>query len=270
MKHPRVFVVSGPSGTGKSSIINAALARMERLRLSVSLTTRPPRAGEVDGRDYHFVTREAFERLIAQDAFLEWAEVYGNLYGTSRQHVEAILAEGCHALLDLDTQGALSMQRAYAGAVYVFIRPPSLGELEARLRARKSETPESLQRRLAQAEHELSFIPRYDYVVENDLLEPSIERFMTIVQAEAARPVRFEKRDADAGDAPWQRAAHRATRYALEHMDRDALVQSLTHEVQGRLREELSGLIQERLERVLQEQLPEIVEETYRWYQRRS
>ena len=188
----RVFVVSGPSGVGKSTLIRELLAADAELRLSVSSTTRAPREGEQDGRDYHFISREQFERMIGAKQFLEWARVYDNYYGTALHNVEQILKDGHHAVLDIDTQGAMHIKGMARGAVFIFITPPSLEALEERLRDRRTETDESFQRRMARAEHEMSFRDQYDYVVSNDHIRDAVQEFRRIIDAEKKRPVPFE------------------------------------------------------------------------------
>jgi guanylate kinase len=187
----RVFVVSGPSGVGKSTIIRGALETDPELRLSVSSTTRAPREGEQEGRDYHFIDRAEFERMIEAGEFLEWARVYDHYYGTSRANVERILAGGHHAVLDIDTQGAMNIKGMSRGAVFIFITPPSLEALEKRLRKRGSETDSSFARRMARAEHEMSFRDRYDYLVANDDKDRAIQEFRRILSQEKQRPVPF-------------------------------------------------------------------------------
>jgi guanylate kinase len=187
----RVLVVSGPSGVGKSTLIRDLLASDPELRLSVSSTTRDPRQGEQDGRDYHFIDRATFERMIEANEFLEWARVYDNYYGTSRKNVERILAEGHHAVLDIDTQGAMRIKGMSRGAVFIFITPPSLQALERRLRDRRSETDRSFAKRMAQAEHEMSFRDQYDYIVANDEIDLALKELRGIVEQEKARAIPF-------------------------------------------------------------------------------
>jgi guanylate kinase len=187
----RVFVVSGPSGVGKSTIIRRVLEADSELKLSVSHTTREPRQGEQDGRDYHFIDRAEFEREIAADEFLEWAKVYDNYYGTLRKQVEQILHDGRHALLDIDTQGAMRIKGMSRGAVFIFITPPSIQALEKRLRDRKSESEQSFRRRMAQAEHEMSFAKQYDYVISNDEIETAVQAFQDILAREKSKPIDF-------------------------------------------------------------------------------
>lgn len=187
----RVFVVSGPSGVGKSTIIRQVLDADPELKLSVSHTTRAPRKGEKEGRDYHFITREEFEREIGSNEFLEWAKVYDNYYGTSRKQVEAILKAGRHAVLDIDTQGAMRIKQISRGAVFIFVTPPSLHALEQRLRDRRSETDRSFQKRMAQAEHEMSFADQYDYVIANDEIDSAVKAFHDLLKKEKENRVDF-------------------------------------------------------------------------------
>ena len=152
---PLVVVVSGPSGVGKSTFISAVLREIPALRLSVSPTTRQGRPGEVEGKHYLFVDRKTFEEKIAAGEFLEWAEVYAEYYGTTGEQIKTILEDGHRALLDVDTQGAMNIKENCTGAVLVFIEPPSLEELEKRLRGRGTENEESLARRISKAKHEI-------------------------------------------------------------------------------------------------------------------
>jgi guanylate kinase len=263
MSLPRVFIASGPSGVGKSSIIRGALARRPEVRMTVSTTTRPRRAGEQEGREYFFVDVPTFERMIAREEFLEWARSYDNYYGTGIRQIESILADRHHALLDVDTQGTLNIQRQFSGAVLIFIQPPDLATLEARLRGRGSESEATLRKRLARAEEEMSFSDRYDHVIVNHTLEDSIQAFLAIIDREKERPVIFMKKEVPGADA-MARTAEKATRYAMEQIDQETLVASLEGELQTALRGELEELIRERLEQVLRHDLQRIVEETYR------
>ncbi len=269
MTKPRVFIVSGPSGVGKSSVIRAALEQRPTLRLSVSTTTRPARAGEVDGRDYHFVDTATFEQAIADGGFLEWARSYDNYYGTGVREIERILQAGCDALLDVDTQGALQIQAAFTGAVYVFIKPPSLADLEQRLRGRGTETEAVLQKRLARAEQEIGHADKYDHVIVNQVVEDAIGDFIAIIDREKERPLEFAK-TVNLSSEALLNTAEKAAQFALERIDRNALVRTLEADVKGALRIELEALIRERLERVLREDLPFIVEETYRVASKRT
>lgn len=178
-----VFVVSGPSGVGKSSILHEALGRDSNLRFSVSHTTREPRQQERDGEHYRFVDPERFRQLIDQDAFLEYAEYQGNLYGTSQRAVEGPTREGFDLILEVEVQGARQLRKRL-DAVFVFVLPPSsLSQLEARLRERGSDDDDVIRKRLEIAQQEIQNADAYDYVVVNDDLERAVEDFTVIVRA---------------------------------------------------------------------------------------
>jgi guanylate kinase len=170
---PKLIVVSAPSGAGKTTLCQRLLMDFpDRLALSVSSTTRAPRGQERHGKEYFFLTREEFERAIAQGEFAEWALVHGNYYGTSRSAIESAFASGRSVLLDIDVQGAASLARAYGERCYrVFISVPSLDELEARLRGRGTDTEETIQRRLRNAREEIARSREFDLVIVNDSLE---------------------------------------------------------------------------------------------------
>ncbi|WP_417910927.1 guanylate kinase [Candidatus Electronema sp. PJ] len=187
-----LLVLSAPSGCGKTTIVRQVMAELPGLAFSVSHTTRQPRPGEGNGRDYHFVNQEQFKALRDQEpsGFLEWAEVHGNLYGTSRQEVEKRLATGTDVILDIDVQGAEQV-RHNAQPVTVFIAPPSLAELEQRLRGRGTESPESLRIRLANAEKEMQAAPTYTYLIINDQLEQAVLALKSIIIAERCRQRRL-------------------------------------------------------------------------------
>jgi guanylate kinase len=192
---PLSLVISAPSGAGKSTLLRTLRARVCDLQYSVSHTTRPLRSGEVQERDYYFVDRARFEHLIAEKAFLEWAHVHGNLYGTSRRELER--ANGCRALLfDVDYRGACQIRRAVPNAVTVFILPPNLTTLEARLRARASEDEDAVRRRLRAAGDEIAHACFFDHVVVNDDLQGATDRLLGILLAEEGRrrrgPLRAE------------------------------------------------------------------------------
>ncbi|MDH4224819.1 MAG: guanylate kinase [Deltaproteobacteria bacterium] len=193
-------MVSGPSGVGKSSVIRGALKRLERLQLSVSFTTRPPRTGEEDGKDYFFVDPLTFNRMLANNEFLEWAKVYNNYYGTSKSHIQSLLSQGHHALLDVDTHGAVNIKAISSGGVFIFIAPPSLKELEHRLIQRGSESADSLHTRLSRAEHEMSLMHEYNHVLVNTDLTHAIDAFEQIVQEEYTRNIPFHCDDFDSPD----------------------------------------------------------------------
>ncbi len=179
----RVFVLSAPSGAGKSTLVRELRRQLPALAYSVSLTTRPPRAGEVDGRDYHFVSREEFARRVAAGEMAEWAEVFGNRYGTSKRVLAEAVARGADVLLEIDVQGAAQIRRNLPGAVLVFLLPPSREELERRLRGRGSESEETLARRLAEAERELAEAAWFDHRVVNDDLGRAVAEVRAIITA---------------------------------------------------------------------------------------
>jgi guanylate kinase len=177
-------ILSAPSGGGKTTIARALLARRPDLGYSVSCTTRTPRPGEVQGRDYYFMTRAEFIVQREQGAFAESAEVHGNLYGTLRSEVERVLGSGCHVVMDIDVQGAVQFQRAFPQTVTIFILPPSAEVLLDRLRARKTENAEQLAARLQSALQELQQVDEYEYVIVNDDLERALASVESIIDAE--------------------------------------------------------------------------------------
>ena len=178
----RLFVVSGPSGAGKGTVVRRALARRPDVHLSVSATTRPPRPGERDGVEYHFVAEPDFRRMRDAGELLEWAEVYGNLYGTPRRHVEDALADGVDVLCELDIQGAEAVRRAAPDAILVFIEPPSVDDLRARLEDRGTEGPEELARRMGAARTELRRKELFDHVVVNDDADEAAAALVRILE----------------------------------------------------------------------------------------
>lgn len=183
MRKGLLVVVSGPSGAGKGTICQALLERTP-LAYSVSATTRKPRAGEVDGVNYHFLSVEAFEEMIEKDGLLEWAKVYDNYYGTPLKQVEEKLAAGEDILLEIDTQGAMKVREKFPEGVYIFILPPSLAELERRIRGRDTETEDVLQKRLAAAIDEIEAGKCYKYVVTNDEVDGAVDSVCAILAAE--------------------------------------------------------------------------------------
>jgi guanylate kinase len=189
---PILFVVSGPSGTGKSSVLQCVHEGLKAIRLSVSHTTRPPRKGEVEGVHYYFVTRPEFDKMVSADAFLEWAEVYGNRYATSRAEYERAENDGYDLITDLDIQGAANVRKKIPEAVTVFIVPPSYDVLQKRLRGRGKEDEAVLKRRLGQAIEELRHYREYDYVLVNDRLEECVKELRGIIRASRARINRAE------------------------------------------------------------------------------
>jgi guanylate kinase len=184
-----LVILSSPSGAGKTTLTRMLLERCPELRFSVSHTTRAPRANEVDGRDYHFVERARFVELADGDAFLEWAEVHGNLYGTSKAEIQRARATaGCAGMIfDIDYQGARQIRSKVDDVVSVFILPPSMAELERRLRGRASETEETLRRRYAIAEREIEHYALFDYVIVNDDVQRAFDELRSIAVAERAR-----------------------------------------------------------------------------------
>ena len=183
----QLFIVSAPSGTGKTTLVERLVQVVPDLALSRSFTSRPPRAGELDGVDYNFISRERFESMIAGGEFLEYADVFGNLYGTSAATTEQALAHGQDLVLVIDVQGAQQVRSQTDGSVGIFVLPPSFPVLEERLRGRSKDTEAQIQRRLAVARSEVSAVNDYDYAVVNDDLESAVGRLRSIVEAERAR-----------------------------------------------------------------------------------
>ncbi len=184
----KLFILSAPSGAGKTTLLKRVMADLPGLAFSISHTTRLPRAGEVDGVDYHFVSRDKFEAMQDQGVFLEWAEVHGNLYGTSRPAVLAQLATGLDVILDIDVQGAAILRESAAiPAASLFISPPSLPELERRLRGRGTDSEETILLRLKNARQEMQAAADYEYLIINDRLEQAVDTLRAIVIAERSR-----------------------------------------------------------------------------------
>ena len=182
-----LFVVSSPSGGGKGTLIQRVLKQVPNLSYSISFTTRAPRNGELDGREYFFVTPEQFEEMVAAGEFLEWAHVHGKLYGTARQQVVHEVSEGRDIILELDVQGAASVRALMADSVSIFILPPSFAVLRQRLRARGTDSPEELDLRLRNAPAELEDYAAFQYVILNDDLDRAVNQMSAIVHAERAR-----------------------------------------------------------------------------------
>lgn len=178
-----LFVVSAPSGAGKTSLVRALLDGNPNLHLSVSYTTRTPRAGEIDGVHYHFVKRETFDRMARENAFVEYAEVFDNAYGTARDTLRQALDQGQDLLLEIDWQGARQVRAHFPEAVSIFILPPSLGELERRLRERGKDSDATIARRMAEARSELSHYGEYDYLIVNDRFEAALAQLRALVCA---------------------------------------------------------------------------------------
>lgn len=178
-----LFVVVAPSGAGKTSLVNRLLEAERGIRLSVSHTTRAPREGEVDGREYHFVARAAFEAMIAAGDFLEHADVYGNYYGTSRRWIEQELAGEHDVLLEIDWQGARQVRKLFPRMVGIFILPPSLAELRRRLTDRGKDSPEVIERRMASAREEISHVLEFEYIIVNEQFDVALADLQAVVRA---------------------------------------------------------------------------------------
>lgn len=187
-----LMVLSGPSGSGKGTIVKELLSRHEEMRVSISMTTRQPRPGEEDGVHYYFVTRERFEQTIAEDGFLEYAEYNGNYYGTPIAPVQKMLDEGKNVILEIEVQGAEKVMEKRPDLVSIFIGIPSMEELERRLRGRGTETEEVIQKRMEAAHYELSRAHRYQYLVLNDEVDAACDRIKTIIDAEKLRYSRMK------------------------------------------------------------------------------
>jgi guanylate kinase len=186
-----LIVVSAPSGAGKTTLCREVRLCLPDLAYSVSYTTRPPRPGEVDGRDFHFVTEPAFDALRTAGALAEWAQVHGNLYGTHAGTLERALADGRDILLDIDTQGARQLRARYPTAVLVFIIAPSMAELEQRLRERRSDPEREIRRRLDRAREEVPLWREYDYLIVNRDVKEATEHLAAVIQAERCRTSRL-------------------------------------------------------------------------------
>lgn len=178
-----LYVIAAPSGTGKTSLIRALLERLDRLALSVSDTTRAPREGELDGQQYRFLDRAAFQRGIEENRYLEHAEVFGNLYGTARDHVQALWDQGKDVLLEIDVQGAEQVIRHYPQACLIFILPPSMAALAQRLVRRRSDSAEVIRRRLGEARREIETCRSFQWLVINDNFDHALEELLAIVSA---------------------------------------------------------------------------------------
>lgn len=185
-----LLVVSGPSGAGKGTICQLLREKLPDLGYSVSVTTRQPRVGEVDGVNYFFKTIEQVKEMIAADELLEYAEVYGNYYGTPRQYVMDLLNAGKDVLLEIDIQGALQIKQRFPEGVFVFIVPPSLDELSARIYKRGTDSEDVIKRRMASAASELTYAAEYDYIIVNDIVEKAANKILTIMDAERYRVAR--------------------------------------------------------------------------------
>lgn len=182
-----LFIISAPSGAGKTSLCREVLDILPGLLHSVSFTTRKPRGGEVHGKDYFFVEKEEFCRMSGAGEFAEWAEVHGNFYGTSLKTVESSLAAGIDLILDIDCQGAAQLKKSRVVGVNIFILPPSYGELRNRLEGRDSDTPEVIEKRIANAAAEIMESRWYDYIIVNDVFSQAVDNLRSIIIAERQR-----------------------------------------------------------------------------------
>ena len=191
IKKGLLFVVSAPSGTGKTTLCRAMVRIFPELHYFISYTTRPPRPGDADGRDYHFVSPEGFQEMIDRDEFAEWAEIYGYRYGTSRSLLERFSREGRDVILDLDGQGARQMRNKDLQGIFIFLLPPSWAELKRRLARRQTEGPKALKERLRMAKVEMAEARWYDYVIINDEIKKAEEQLQAIILSEHCRRVRM-------------------------------------------------------------------------------
>lgn len=188
-----LIVISGPSGAGKGTLCKAWLEKNKNLNLSVSMTTRSPRLGEVDGVNYYFTSVQSFEEMIKNDGFMEYASVYDNYYGTPKKYVEDLLKQGKDVILEIDIQGALKVKEACKEGVFIFIMPPSMEELKNRIKKRGSETEESLLKRFKSAFKEINYVSKYNYVVVNDTIENAVQKLESIIVAEKCRVDRYKE-----------------------------------------------------------------------------
>ena len=188
MRRGKTFIICGPSGVGKGTVVARLLASDPKLYFSVSATTRPTRSGEVDGKHYHFLSREQFQRWIDEDAFLEHAEFVGNLYGTPKLYVDKAMDQGRDVILDIEIQGAEQVHRRRPEAIRIYVAPPSWAELERRLIGRGTEDMEKVRRRLERGKEEFAVARDFDYFVINDTVDRAVEELRAILLAEHCRP----------------------------------------------------------------------------------
>lgn len=187
-----LLVISGFSGAGKGTIVNRLIEKYDEYALSISMTSRAPRPGDVEGVNYFFVSREEFEKTIAENGLLEYAQYCGNYYGTPRAFVEKKLSEGRNVILEIEIQGATNIKKAFPESLLIFVTPPSAGELERRLRSRGTETEEAIRGRLARAHEESVGMDTYDFIVINDDLETCVDEVHSIIETSRKQPVRMQ------------------------------------------------------------------------------
>jgi guanylate kinase len=192
MNKGSIFIVSAPSGAGKTTMCKQIIRVVDNVKPSVSFTTRPPRPGEVPDEDYCFVSEAEFSAMADRGDFVEWARVHGNFYGTSRLKLEELISAGYDVLLDIDTQGARQIRKSFDNGVYIFILPPSMTELKHRLEGRMSNSVEDMNRRLERAVDEIKEYNMYDYVIVNDILENSLKKLEAIIIAERLRSSKID------------------------------------------------------------------------------
>jgi guanylate kinase len=192
-RKPIIFLFSAPSGTGKTTVISSLLQEVDALSRIVTVTSRPKREGETEGLSHYFITEEEFRRLIRDDAFVEWNQIYGDFYGTKKELVRRFIAEATakhhDLLLEIDVDGKRNFSQQYPNCVSIFLLPPSVEDLERRMRGRKADTPEQMAKRIARAEMELARKGEYDYRVVNDSMEAALEEIKSIIAKERARRV---------------------------------------------------------------------------------
>ncbi len=181
-----LFIVSAPSGAGKTTLCRQVVSSLPNLKFSVSYTTRQPRQGEVNDRDYTFISREDFRSMADRGEFIEWAEVHRELYGTSRKRIEELMDSGNDVILDIDTQGAMQVKEKWREGVYIFVLPPSLEILGKRLEKRMTDSTEEIGKRLKKAVSEIKTFPRYDYVIINEIFEDALKEFEAIIISQRA------------------------------------------------------------------------------------
>ena len=182
-----LFVISAPSGTGKTTVLRRIMKEFPEMKFSVSYTTRPPRPDEVDGADYHFVSCDEFQKMIGDNQFAEWTKVHGSYYGTSKAFLDECLARGVNVILDVDTRGAEQIQKRFSNGVYIFILPPGIRDLKERLTRRGSESQEMIDLRLQNATKEIEKIEAYDYIVVNERIDDAVEKVKAIIRVQSRR-----------------------------------------------------------------------------------